>query len=68
MLLPVESLLPRAHGVTLDGENAGRFLSGLRRRGDWPDNGDVGRLWRKVKPHALIGTAHIVGGELIPGR
>ena len=36
-LKPVDSLLPGHERVTLDAENAGRFLSGLRRRGEWPD-------------------------------
>ena len=36
-LMPVESLLADHATVTLDSDNAGRFLSGLRRRGDWPD-------------------------------
>ncbi len=37
-LHPVEALLPGHQRVTLDADNAARFLSGLRRRGDWPDN------------------------------
>ena len=37
-LKPVDSLLPDHTRVTLDADNAGRFLSGLRRRGDWPDS------------------------------
>jgi tRNA pseudouridine55 synthase len=36
-LQPIDSLLPGHARVTLDKENAGRFLSGLRRRGDWTD-------------------------------
>ena len=40
-LMPVDSLLPDHTRVTLDADNAGRFLSGLRRRGDWPDNEHV---------------------------
>jgi tRNA pseudouridine55 synthase len=36
-LLPVESLLADHQPVTLDEEDAGRFLSGMRRRGAWPD-------------------------------
>lgn len=65
-LLPVESLLDGHSRVTLDGENAGRFLSGLRRRGDWPDDENVAVFGRE--PTALLGTAHIKAGELIPGR
>ena len=65
-LKPVESLLPGHTVVTLDGENAGRFLSGLRRRGTWPDAAQVAVYGEE--PHALLGTAHVRAGELIPGR
>lgn len=63
---PVESLLADHTPVTLDAENAGRFLSGVRRRGNWPDNDKVAVFGDR--PHALLGTAHIKAGELIPGR
>ncbi|WP_114970368.1 tRNA pseudouridine(55) synthase TruB [Rhodoferax ferrireducens] len=65
-LMPVDSLLREHTVVMLDSENAGRFLSGVRRRGSWPDNGQVAVYGEK--PRALLGTAHVVAGELIPGR
>ena len=65
-LMPVDSLLRDHTVVTLDGENAGRFLSGVRRRGSWPDNGLVAVYGDN--PHALLGTAQVKAGELIPGR
>ena len=65
-LLPVDALLPNHAAVTLDNENAGRFLSGVRRRGSWPDQGMVAVYG--TQPHALLGTAHTTAGELIPGR
>jgi len=65
-LLPVDALLERHTAVTLDGETAGRFLSGMRRRGNWPDMDAVAVYG--VHPHALLGTAHVKAGELIPGR
>jgi tRNA pseudouridine55 synthase len=65
-LMPVESLLGEHTVVTLDSENAGRFLSGVRRRGGWPDDEKVAVYGDS--PHALLGTAHTKGGELIPGR
>ena len=65
-LLPVESLLPDHESITLDTDNAGRFLSGLRRRGDWPDREHVAVYGSQ--PRALLGTAHTRAGELIPGR
>ncbi|GAC1356098.1 MAG: tRNA pseudouridine(55) synthase TruB [Variovorax sp.] len=65
-LLPVDSLLPRHTAVTLDADNAGRFLSGLRRRGDWKDDEQVAVYG--TDPPALLGTGRILAGELIPGR
>jgi tRNA pseudouridine55 synthase len=65
-LKPVDSLLPDHTPVTLDADNAGRFLSGVRRRGDWQDNERVAVFG--TQPVALLGTAHIKAGELIPGR
>jgi len=64
-LLPLEALLPGHESVTLDGDNAGRFLSGLRRRGDWRDSEQVAVFGT---PRTLLGTAHVKAGELIPGR
>ena len=63
---PVQSLLAAHVPVTLDPENAGRFLSGMRRRGPWPDAGAVAVYG--AQPHALLGVAHVAGGELIPDR
>lgn len=65
-LLPVDALLERHTPVMLDGENAGRFLSGMRRRGSWPDSDAVAVYG--AQPYALLGTAHTKAGELIPGR
>ncbi len=65
-LKPVDSLLQGHTAVTLDPDNAGRFLSGLRRRGSWPDADQIAVYGDQ--PHALLGTAHAKAGELIPGR
>ena len=68
-LLGTEVLLAGHTSVTLDAENAGRFLSGLRRRGTWPNNPTV-MVWgppQNDQP-VLLGTAHVMAGELIPGR
>ena len=65
-LRPVDVLLDSHHPITLQPEDAGRFLSGLRRRGDWPDHDQVAVYG--AKPHALLGTAHVRAGELIPER
>jgi tRNA pseudouridine55 synthase len=71
-LEPVDSLLPGHDRVTLDAENAGRFLSGLRRRGVWEDCEQVAVFAPSPKAgegeFVILGTAHIKGGELIPGR
>ena len=70
-LFPIDCLLSGTPAITLNAENAGRFLSGLRRRGPWPD----ASLVRVYGPAAgaghteqLLGTAHIQAGELIPTR
>jgi len=65
-LLPVDSLLGDHEVVTLDADNAGRFLSGLRRRGHWPDAAQVAVY--ASEDAMLLGTARVVAGELIPGR
>jgi tRNA pseudouridine55 synthase len=71
-LLPVDSLLAYHSVVTLDSENAGRFLSGVRRRGNWPDADAVAVYGPSpdagCAADCLLGTAHIKAGELIPGR
>lgn len=66
LLLPTEALLVDHARVTLIPEDAGRFLSGLRRRGDWPDAERVAVFG--AKPAALLGSAHVKAGELIPSR
>ena len=69
-LLPVESLLPGHERVTLGTEDAGRFLSGVRRRGAWADAASVSVFASSPgggKP-VLLGTAHTKAGELIPTR
>ncbi|MDR3371749.1 tRNA pseudouridine(55) synthase TruB [Rhodoferax sp.] len=65
-MLPVSSLLPDHVNVTLDDDNAARFLSGLRRRGSWPDAAQVAVYAEGGQ--VLLGTAHVVAGELIPSR
>jgi len=65
-LLPVDALLPQHVAVTLDSENAARFLSGMRRRGAWADAEQVAVY--ATMPKALLGTAHVKAGELIPVR
>jgi tRNA pseudouridine55 synthase len=65
-LQAIDCLLQGYTTVTLDADNAGRFLSGMRRRGAWPDASHV-RVYGE-QPHALLGTAHTEAGELIPTR
>ncbi len=76
-LLPVQSLLEGHDAVTLDADHAGRFLSGLRRRGDWADSARVAVFGPAPGAHVepvsfpssvLLGSAHTTAGELIPGR
>ena len=69
-LLPVQSLVAAYPTVTLDADNAGRFLSGLRRRGtpgQWGNDGVVVQVFGSV-PSAFLGSAHVTADELIPQR
>jgi tRNA pseudouridine55 synthase len=65
-LLPPEALLPGHAAIVLPDEEAGRFLTGLRRRGPWPDAERVAVFGEQ--PRALLGTARVVRGELIADR
>ena len=65
-LLPTQALLPDHTRVTLSGDDAGRWLSGMRRRGDWADAEHVAVFGDQ--PRALLGVAHVTAGELIPDR
>jgi len=65
-LLPTEALVAGHTNVILAAEDAARFLSGLRRRGPWPDAVEVAVFGQA--PPAFLGTAHVKAGELIPGR
>ncbi len=70
LLLPPQSLVCAYPSVTLDGDNAGRFLSGLRRRGEpgqWGANAPLVQVFG-TNPPAFLGTAHITADELIPQR
>lgn len=70
-LIPPESLLVDHTRVTLGAEDAGRFLSGLRRRGDWPNlkaAAVFGPPAGDGPGEVLLGTGHVQAGELIPGR
>jgi len=65
-LLPPDVLLADWTAYRLAADEAGRFLTGLRRRVDAPDNARV-RVYGP-EPKALLGAAHICAGELIPDR
>ncbi len=69
-LLPAQSLVANYRSVTLDAENAGRFLSGLRRRGkpgQWGADAPLVQVYG-TEPRAFLGSAHICADELIPQR
>ena len=69
-LLPVQSLVAAYPTVTLDADNTGRFLSGLRRRGtpgQWGNDGVMVQVFGSV-PSAFLGSAHVTADELIPQR
>jgi len=65
-LAPTELLLAGHTRITLESEDAARFLSGLRRRGTWADTPAVAVFGRS--PAALLGVGHVGAGELIPDR
>jgi tRNA pseudouridine55 synthase len=65
-LLPVAVLLPGYTEVSLDSDSTCRFLSGVRRHGPWVDCDQVAVYGEH--PRALLGTAMVSGGELVPGR
>ncbi len=69
-LLPPQSLVADYPVVTLDADNAGRFLSGLRRRGEagqWGADAPLVQVFAQDPP-AFLGSAHITADELIPQR
>ena len=65
-LLPLDVLLPGYTEVSLDNDSTGRFLNGVRRHGPWVDCDQVAVYGEH--PRALLGTAVVHGGELVPGR
>jgi tRNA pseudouridine55 synthase len=65
-LLPADALLQSWPEVRLPDDEAGRFLSGLRRRVALADQPAV-RVYGP-QPRAFLGSAHITAGELIADR
>jgi tRNA pseudouridine55 synthase len=65
-LLPPDALLSDLPSQSLVADEAGKFLSGLRRRVQLPDCGLL-RVYGP-EPGAFLGTAHITAGELIADR
>lgn len=78
LLLAPQSLVAAYPAVTLDVDNAARFLSGLRRRGSsgqWgPDTpmvqvfGPMPTLASTSRAQVFLGSAHVTADELIPQR
>ncbi|MDZ7590230.1 MAG: tRNA pseudouridine(55) synthase TruB [Rubrivivax sp.] len=74
-LLPADVLLSAWPAVHLPNDEAGRFLTGLRRRVALADAPAVRVYGPSARPHpqgteaqAFLGTAHITAGELIADR
>lgn len=70
-LLPVDALLAGLSAISLEAHEAGRFLSGLRRRGAWPDCAMTAVYGPPPTPgqnKTLLGAAHVAANELIPDR
>ncbi len=66
LLLPPDALLSNWPALTLDADETGRFLCGLRRRTTHADCAAV-RVYGP-EPRSFLGSAHVKSGELIPGR
>jgi tRNA pseudouridine55 synthase len=66
LLLPVDALLADWPVLRLSADEAGRFLTGARRRVDWPDTPQL----RVHGPDAgaVLGIGHVIAGELIADR
>jgi len=67
LLLSPDALLAEWPAVNLPADEAGRFLSGLRRRVRMPDAAAV-RVYGPPEGRAFLGAAHITAGELIADR
>ena len=73
LLLP-QSLVASYPSVTLDADNAGRFLSGLPRRGaagQWGPDVPLVRVFGPSdagQPAVFLGSGHVCADELIPQR
>jgi tRNA pseudouridine55 synthase len=65
-LLPPDALVAALPRVVLSTDDAGRFLSGLRRRLDLADAPAL-RVYGPERG-AFLGTGHVVAGELIASR
>jgi tRNA pseudouridine55 synthase len=66
LLQPADTLLADCPLVRLNDEDAGRFLSGVRRRTPLADTKQV-RVYGP-QPQAFLGSGHITAGELISTR
>jgi tRNA pseudouridine55 synthase len=66
LLQPADALLAGWPAVQLNDDDAGRFLSGLRRRVALADQPRV-RVYGP-EPRAFLGSAHVTSGELIADR
>ncbi len=65
-VLPADTLVQHWPALSLDDAEAGRFLTGLRRRVALADAPAV-RVYGP-QPGAFLGSAHVQAGELIPDR
>jgi tRNA pseudouridine55 synthase len=74
LICPVDVLVSDWPDVLLSHDDAGRFLSGMRRRLELPDAlamrvyGPNPTLTREQRPRIFLGSAHVTAGELIPSR
>ena len=63
---PIQCLLSEHEPIVLNEKDCAKFLSGMRRSGEWRDIDRVAVYAQN--PTVLLGSAHTKGGELIPDR
>ncbi|MEY4980392.1 MAG: tRNA pseudouridine synthase [Pseudomonadota bacterium] len=75
LLQPVQALLADHTPLHLPAAQVPAFLNGVRQRGHWPDTAQVAVFGPAPVtqaadnvPVCLLGSAHVAGGQLVPGR
>ncbi len=68
-LLPIDFLLKKHEKIYLSKTEADLFLNGVRRKGQWNDSENIAvYVIGNTDEFFLLGTGHVLSGELIPNR